>query len=84
MSLSIQVLHRGAFHAIPGATAQQVASNAWEIHVPATDPIHRKTRRTLTAEAWDEAIFLLGDVESQAAVGCAEDHNGVTVSVIIL
>ena len=84
MAVDIHVLHRGSFLAIPAAQATQVAHNAWEISIPSDDPVHDKTRRNPTAEAWDDAIFLVDGVETQPAIGSGETRREVRVSVFVV
>lgn len=80
----ILVLHRGRFYEIDGASAERVASNTWQVRIPAADPIHKRTRRSADAESWDGAVFLVEGQETQPAVGSGEDKGGVTVTVFVL
>lgn len=80
----IQILTRGSFRPLPGATATQLATNAWRVEVPRTDAVKRAARaKAVSVEFFDGATFLIGDDESWSAVGESEDANIVVVTVLV-
>ena len=81
---TVEVVHRNRFVAIPGATAKEIRGDAWEIRIPALDPIHGKTRRKPTPEGWDGAVFAIDGRETAPAVGSGTERDGVVVTVWVI
>lgn len=79
----VQVLHRNRFQPVDGAQAVAMAGNAWEIRIPVDHPIHRRVRREPEPTAWDGAIFLLGDEETEPALGSAIRKGNVCIAAWI-
>ena len=82
--MTVEVLARGRFQAVPDATVRAVGPNAFEIRLPVGSPIHARCRRRPEPEAWDGAIFSLDGVETEPAVGSGADAGAVQVTVLIL
>jgi len=76
----VEILRKNRFVEIPGATAEQVASNAWELAIP-TDA--DGFRAPITPESFDDAVFALDEVESVFAIGSGTRKGAVLVSVIL-
>ncbi len=84
MNAPVAVLHRRRFLDIPQATLTSVGSNVYEVWIPKDAPIHRLTRREPTMDGWEEAIFLIEDVESQPAVASGENGQVIKLHVVVL
>ncbi|MEQ1508734.1 MAG: hypothetical protein ABMB14_41285, partial [Myxococcota bacterium] len=67
--MTIELLHRNRFVAVPGAAARKVAANVWTLQIPVTDAIRRLVPRADDPEAWDGAVFSLDGKETDPAVG---------------
>jgi hypothetical protein len=80
--MNVMVHLKGRFQAIPEATVAQVSPNTWAIRVPRTPDTEKRYGRGL--ERLDEAIFLLGEAETQPALISAEDALGVTLTAWVL
>jgi hypothetical protein len=78
----IEVRVRGRFWPIPGATARQIAGNAWEISVPRTSECQRLLGNDLGR--LDGAVLGLDGKETEAAVINAEGPEGVRATAWIL
>jgi len=76
----VQLLIRNRFHPVRGATARPVAGNAWEIRIPADDPVLSRARRTSDPTTWDDAVFLVDDLETDGAVGSAHERGWIVVT----
>lgn len=76
----IQLLHRNRFHPLNGATATPVAGNAWEIRIPADHPVLSRVRRGPDPTTWDDAVFLIDDIETDGAVGSAFKDGWIVVT----
>lgn len=81
--MTIELLVRGRFVDLPGATATPVAGNGWSIRIPDPGSSSRRTRRGPALEDWDGAVFALDGEETQPGVGTGggADHVLVTVWV---
>jgi len=70
--VNIAVLHRNRFHPLKTATAKLLRANTWEITIPNDEPALKKVRRGAQASDWDGAVFLIGDDETEPAMGSGE------------
>ena len=83
MSTAVQILIRGTFKPLPGATATHVAANAWEVRVPKSEAVARTLRGTPTMAGFDEAVVLIGDEESVQCLATRESGAAVWLSVLL-
>ncbi len=82
--MQVELLVKGRFFEVDGAVVKSVGPNVVEITVPLESRGAQRSRRGATAEAWDEAIFVVDGAEAQTAVGCGEGRGSVRVSVVLL
>jgi len=80
MMPKVEYLRKNRFVEIPGATAEQVASNAWELAIPSDA---QGFRAPLTPEFFDDAVFAIDEVETVFAIGSGTRKGVVLVSVIL-
>lgn len=80
----LHLLVRSHFVDLPEASAERIADNAWTIAIPLTDAVTRRARRRPEPEAWEGAIFLIDDAETQPAVVTAIDAVEVCLTAWIL
>jgi hypothetical protein len=76
----VEFLRKNRFVEIQGATAEQVASNAWELAIPRDA---EGFRTPLKPEAFDDAVFAIDEVETVFAIGSGTRKDAVLVSVIL-
>ena len=76
----IEILLRNRFVEIDGVTAEQVASNAWQIAVPIDA---KELAQPITPESMDDATFAIDEVESVHAIGSGTRKGFVLVSVLL-
>lgn len=82
-ALELALLHRGRFHPVPGAELAPAGLNAFRVTVPKSEAVRRLLRREVTAEAFDEAVWLVGETESVQSVGSADHPDHVEVTVLL-
>jgi hypothetical protein len=81
---SIEVLHRGRFWPLPGASATKIAANAWEITIPIDDAVRRFAKSPGDPSAWDDAVFAIDGVQTEPAVGSGGGGDAVRVTALVL
>lgn len=79
----IELLVKGRFRPVPGAVAKQVGSNVVQVRVPKSEEVRRLLRSLVSPEAFDEAVWLVGEEESIQSVGAGEDASSVEVTVLL-
>lgn len=77
-----QLLHRRRFVAVPGLSATWSGPNVMRVRVPKTDAVRRLLRFDLVPEAFDDALWGLGDDESVQSLGSADHADHVEVTVV--
>ncbi|MBX2796468.1 MAG: hypothetical protein KTR31_02330 [Myxococcales bacterium] len=77
------LLCRGRFQAVPGLTAEAIGPNVLRVRVPTTEAVRRLLRKAVTATAFDDALWLVGEAESVQSVGTAEHADHVEVTVVL-
>jgi len=82
--MTIELLHRGRFDAVDGATAERVSSNAYTVRLPLTARAVQRSRRPATEDGWDGAVVAIDGAESEPGVVSAVDDHAVTLTVWIL
>jgi hypothetical protein len=82
--MTVELLVRGRFVPLPGATVERVAGNAFTVRIPDPDALRRRTRRGANPEDWDGAVFSLDEVETEPGLGSGLDRGAVLVSVWIV
>lgn len=81
--MDLQILVRGRFFPLEGATVKKVALNAWEIRVPRDEAVAKRARRKLSVEAWDGAVFLIDDVETEPAMVSKETSDALFLTALV-
>jgi len=69
---TIQLLHKGRFIEIPCASATPIGSNAWTLSIHKGPELDAILRKSATLEMFDDAIFLIGDIETDKSIGSKE------------
>ena len=82
--MDVSVLVKGRFEVLEGAVAVAVGSNCWEIEIPVDPQLSKRVRRGESPEDWDGAVFLLGDAESEPAVGSGAGKGTVKVTAFVV
>jgi len=78
-----ELLRRGRFVAVPGLTAERTGANVWKVQVPKTEEVRRLLRADVTPEAFDDAVWAVGDDESVQSIGSADRPDHVEVTVLL-
>lgn len=79
----ILVLVRNKFVEVPGALARHITANVWEVRLDRDEATRRLLRRDITVDGFDDAVFLVGGVESIQAMGSSETPEAVVVTVLL-
>lgn len=82
--MTVEILHRGRFDAVEGATVRSVGPNAYEVRLPLDDRAVQRTRRPATHEGFDEVVLTIDGAESEPGVVAAIGRDSVTITVWIL
>ena len=77
--MKVELLHKRRAQPLPGVTATQLASNAWELVVPVTPEAVRWLGPTLAG--LDGAVLLIDDAETEPALISGQSKAGVKVTV---
>lgn len=80
--MSVELLVKGRFRPLAGATCRKVAANAWEVRVPKTPENLRLAGPEL--RGLDGAVFGVDGLQTEPGVVSAEGRESVTVSVWVL
>jgi hypothetical protein len=80
--MQISILSRGRLVPVEGASARHVGANAWQVTVPRCRAVERAVRRW-ELDAFDDAVFLLGDDESIQVVGSADQGDQMVLTVLL-
>ncbi len=76
----VEFLKRKRFVELEGATAEQMASNAWEVCIPKDCAVFRDK---ITPEFFDDTTFAIDEIESVFVVGSGVRKGFVVVSVLL-
>ncbi len=76
-------LHRGRFVELPGLTTTEAGPNVLVARVPKTDEVRRLLRTDVVPEAFDGAVWAVGDDESVQSLGSADHADHVEVTIIL-
>lgn len=79
---SVAILHRGRFRDLPDVECRATAPNVFTVAVP-RGAVRQLLRREPTAEAFDDAVWLIGEVESVQSVGSADHPDRIEVTVVL-
>ena len=81
---TVCVLHRGRWFDLDKVRARKIATNAWELSIPRDEALHRRLRRVATPEAWDGAVFLIDDTETEPAIGSGATQTHLKITALVL
>lgn len=76
----VEILVRGRFVPVDGATVRHLRANAYEVGIPRSPELDRKLRGALDA---DEIVLALRGVEALQAILSAEAPDRVTLAVLL-
>ena len=77
--MTIELLHKGRFHVLNGATAKALASNAWAVSIP-IDELSKLLRTAITLSSLDDAILVVDDIETSNTIGHQKGKSRLTVT----
>lgn len=80
----IELLHRGRFDEVRGASARSAGANAWLVTLPLDDRAVQRSRRGTRVEGWDGAVLALDGQETEPALVSDLRDGQVTLTVWVI
>jgi len=82
--VTIELLHRGRFDVVDGASAKKAGPNAWTVRLPLAARAVQRSRRKPTVEGWDGVVLAIDGAESEPGVVSRVGKDAVTIEVWVL
>lgn len=80
--MTIEVLVRGRYHPLPGATARPIGGNAWQVRIPRSPEAARLLRRW-EVESLDDVVLALDGEDSLQVIGSGGTDEELVATVLL-
>jgi len=81
--MTIGFFHRGRFWVLRQARAEQVNNNTWSVRIP-VEELSPILREPIELSSLDGAVFGLGELEAEHAIGHKLEDHALHVTVWVL